>query len=69
MKRSLEELAAGYTAAAHILTGRIAERRRKLETLSPASRKASAIKGELRILYAERRDALEIAQKLTDYYS
>ena len=69
MKRSLEELAAGYTAAAQIITGRIAERREKLKNLPPASRRASAIKGELRVLYAERSDALETALRLGNYYS
>ena len=69
MKKSIEELAAEYAAAAQIISERIAERREKLKFLLPASRNAAVIKSELRTLYAERRDAAETALKLSEYYS
>ncbi|MBR6702668.1 MAG: hypothetical protein IKI78_05955 [Clostridia bacterium] len=69
MEKSLEELAAEYTAAAGIVAERIAERRKKLKLLLPASRRAAVLKSELRMLYRERSDALEIARKLSNYYS
>ena len=69
MKKSIEELAAEYAAAADIITGRIAERREKLKFTLPASRRAAVIKSELRTLYSERLDALETARKLSRYYS
>ena len=69
MKKSLEELAAEYRAAAQIITGRIAARRQELKTLPPASRRASVIKSELQLLYVERRDTLATALHLAEYYA
>jgi len=66
--KSLDELGAEYTAAADVVEQRIAARRARLKKLKKQSIEAGIIRSELHTLYRERRDALETAGELINYY-
>ncbi len=68
--KSLSELGAEYESAAILVKQRIAEKRAKLRALknSLCSNEAYVLKSELKLLYAEYREASEIAQYLKTYY-
>lgn len=69
-EKTLRELGAEYEAAAYILKERIAKKRGELCALknSICSNEAYLLKSELKTLYAEQRDAKEIAEYLKTYY-
>lgn len=69
-EKTLRELGAEYEAAAYILKERIAKKRGELGALknSICSNEAYLLKSELKRLYAEQRDAKEIAEYLKTYY-
>lgn len=69
MNKSLAELAEEYRKSAEILTRRICERNGKLKFTKPGSRAESVLRAELGVLYAERRDAVETAYRLKNYYA
>lgn len=66
--KNLDELGGEYAAAAGVVTQRIEDRRAKLKKLKKQSVEAGIIRSELNILYRERRDALETAGMLRNYY-
>ena len=66
--KSLDELGGEYATAAGIVEQRIAARRERLKKLRKHSVEAGIIRSELNTLYRERRDALETAEKLINYY-
>ena len=66
--KDLKELAEDYAFSAGIVSQRIAERRARLKALKKGSREAGKLRDEVNILYRERRDALETADKLMNYY-
>lgn len=69
-KKTLEQLGEEYEAAAAQVKRRIAEKRQQLRGLknSICSNEAYEIKRELQLLYAEHREAKEIAEYLKSYY-
>ncbi len=69
-KKTLKELGKEYEAAAAQVKRRIAEKRQQLRGLknSVCSNEAYEIKRELQLLYAEHREAKEIAEYLKSYY-
>lgn len=69
-EKTLRELGEEYETASKILKERIASKRAKLRALkdSICSNEAYLLKSELKILYAEQRDAKEIADYLKTYY-
>lgn len=69
-EKTLRELGEEYETASIILKERIASKRAKLRALkdSVCSNEAYLLKSELKILYAEQRDAKEIADYLRTYY-
>ncbi len=69
-EKTLRELGLEYEAAVRILTNRIAKKRAELRSLkdSICSNEAYQLKSELKILYAEQRDAKEVAEYLKTYY-
>lgn len=66
--KDLKELALSYYRGADIVAQRIAERRRRLKKLGKGSREAGILRDELNVLYRERRDTLETADLLWNYY-
>lgn len=68
--RSLKQLGEEYEAAAALVKRRIDEKRKQLRALndSISSNEAFELKRELRFLYTEHREALEIAEYLKSYY-
>lgn len=70
-EKTLRELGEEYETASIILKERIASKRAKLRALkdSVCSNEAYLLKSELKILYAEQRDAKEIADYLRTYYA
>lgn len=68
--KSLAELGREYEVAAAGVKERIAKKRAQLRTLKDCvcSNEAYVLKGELKILYAEYRQAMEIAEYLNGYY-
>ena len=69
-EKTLRDLGEEYETASIILKERIASKRAKLRALkdSVCSNEAYLLKSELKILYAEQRDAKEIADYLKTYY-
>lgn len=69
-EKTLRELGEEYEMAVIILKERIAAKRAELKSLkdSICSNEAYLLKSELKILYAEQRDAKEIAEYLKTYY-
>lgn len=69
-EKTLRELGEEYETASVILKERIANKRTELRALkdSICSNEAYRLKSELKILYAEQRDAKEIADYLKTYY-
>ena len=69
-EKTLRELGEEYETESIILKERIASKRAKLRALkdSVCSNEAYLLKSELKILYAEQRDAKEIADYLRTYY-
>ncbi len=69
-EKTLRELGREYDAAVLILKERIAAKREELHSLkdSVCSNEAYLLKSELKILYAEQREAKEIADYLKSYY-
>lgn len=69
-EKTLRELGEEYETAVVILKERIALKRAELRALknSICSNEAYLLKSELKILYAEQRDAKEIAGYLKSYY-
>ncbi len=69
-EKTLRELGEEYGAAAAILKERIAAKRAQLRELkdSICSNEAYLLKSELKILYAEQREARETAEYLKTYY-
>lgn len=69
-EKTLRELGREYEAASDIIKVRIAKKRAELRSLkdSICSNEAYRIKSELKILYAEQRDAKEISDYLKTYY-
>lgn len=68
VRKTLGELAEDYYEAVRVLESRIADRNKRLKEYSPASREAAKLKSELNILYSERRDTMEAARFLKEYY-
>lgn len=68
--RSLMQLGEEYEAAAALVKRRIDSKRKQLGALKDGlcSNEAYELKRELRHLYAEHRDAKEIAEYLKSYY-
>lgn len=68
--KSLRELGEEYERAVLILKERIAVKRAELNSLNDSicSNEAYLLKSELKILYAEQRDAKEVAEYLKTYY-
>lgn len=68
--KTLEQLGTEYEQAAQVLTARISAARRRLAQAgdSRCGREAYRIKAELATLYGERREALETASRLLNYY-
>ena len=68
--KTLKELGEEYEAAVIILKERIAAKRAQLHALkdSICSNEAYLLKSELKILYAEQREAKETADYLKTYY-
>lgn len=66
--KSIDKLGVEYAAAANVVEQRIAARRARLKKLKKQSIEAGIIRSELNILYRERREALETAGKLINYY-
>ncbi len=66
--KDLKELAGDYFFSADVVSQRIADRRARLRTLKKKSREAGILRDELNILYRERRDTLETADRLMNYY-
>ena len=69
MEKSLTELSEEYRKSADILSRRISERNGRLKFTKPGSKAESVLRAELSILYAERRDAVETAYRLKNYYA
>lgn len=69
-EKTLRELGEEYGVAAAILRERIAMKRAQLRALkdSICSNEAYLLKSELKILYAEQREAKETAEYLKTYY-
>ena len=69
-KKTLRELGEEYEAAALQVKRRIDEKRKQLRSLddSICSNEAYVLKSELQYLYAEHREAQEIAEYLKSYY-
>ena len=69
-EKTLRELGGEYETASLILKERIAAKRKQLHALkdSVCSNEAYELKSELKILYAEQREAREIAEYLKTYY-
>ena len=69
-EKTLRELGEEYESSALILKERIAAKRKQLHELkdSVCSNEAYELKSELKILYAEQREAKEIAEYLKTYY-
>ena len=69
-EKTLRELGTEYDAAVLILKERIAAKRAQLHSLkdSICSNEAYLLKSELKILYAEQREAKETAEYLKSYY-
>ncbi len=69
-EKTLRELGEEYESALIILKERIAHKRAELRALrnSICSNEAYLLKSELKILYAEQRDAKEISEYLKTYY-
>ena len=69
-ERTLRELGEEYECASKILKERIAVKRAQLNALkdSVCSNEAYLLKSELKILYAEQREARETAEYLKTYY-
>lgn len=69
-EKTLRELGEEYESALIILKERIAQKRAELRALrnSICSNEAYLLKSELKILYAEQRDAKEISEYLKTYY-
>ncbi len=65
---TMKELAAEYDKTVLVVSGRIRERRERLKTAVPFTKEARRIEDELSVLYRERRDALDIAHILRNYY-
>ncbi len=70
MNRTLFELGAEYERSAAVVKGRIDRKRAELKKLDNmiCSNEAYELKRELRQLYAEYREAREIAEYLKTYY-
>ncbi len=68
--KTLRELGEEYEAAAMQVKRRIDEKRKQLRSLedSVCSNEAYVLKSELQYLYAEHREAQEIAEYLKSYY-
>ena len=66
--KNLEQLGEEYETAAGIVGERIAQRRAKLKLSRPGSREAGILRDEINVLYRERRDVLDTAKKLKNYY-
>ena len=69
-EKTLRELGEEYEAASIIIQERVAKKRAELRALkdSICSNEAYQLKSELKILYAEQRDAKETAEYLKTYY-
>ncbi len=69
-EKTLRELGEEYETAAAIVKERIANKRAQLRSLrdSVCSNEAYVLKSELKMLYAEQREAREIAEYLKTYY-
>lgn len=69
-ERTLRELGEEYEFASIILKERISAKRAELNALkdSVCSNEAYLLKSELKILYAEQREARETAEYLKTYY-
>ncbi|MBQ8763958.1 MAG: hypothetical protein IJZ07_07620 [Clostridia bacterium] len=69
-EKTLRELGEEYEAAATIVKDRIALKRAQLHALkdSVCSNEAYLLKSELKLLYAEQREARETAEYLKSYY-
>ena len=69
-EKILRELGEEYDAAVYILKERIVAKRAQLRALkdSICSNEAYVLKSELKILYAEQREARETAEYLKTYY-
>ncbi len=68
--KTLRELGEEYGAAAKVVKRRIEEKRKQLNSLKDkvCSNEAYVLKAELQYLYAEYRDAKNIAEYLKNYY-
>lgn len=66
---TMTELAAEYDRTVIIISGRIRDRRERLKTAVPFTKEARRIEDELGVLYRERRDAMDVASILKNYYS
>ena len=68
--KTLRELGEEYEAAAKVVKRRIEEKRKQLNSLEDkiCSNEAYVLKAELQYLYAEYRDAKNIAEYLKNYY-
>lgn len=69
-RKTLHELGAEYEREAAQIKRRIADKRSELRGLEnrACSNEAFEIKRELKILYSQHRDAVEIAEYLKSYY-
>lgn len=69
-EKTLKELGEEYESAALIISERIARKKSELRRLknSICSNEAYLLKSELKILYAELKDAKETAEYLKTYY-
>ncbi len=69
-EKTLRELGEEYETATAVLKERIARKRAQLHALkdSICSNEAYIIKSELKLLYAEKREAKEVAEYLKAYY-
>ena len=69
-EKTLRELGEEYETAAAVVKERIAHKRAQLRLLrdSVCSNEAYVLKSELKMLYAEQREAREIAEYLKTYY-
>lgn len=69
-EKTLKELGEEYESASSIIYERISRKKAELRHLknSVCSNKAYQIKSELKILYAELKDAKETAEYLKTYY-
>lgn len=70
VRKTLAELGEEYDYQAQLLSEQIKRKNKKLASLADprCSKQAYIIKSELNILYRQRRETLETARKLRNYY-